>query len=68
MALDTAQVSLEEVIYIDNVQMFMDIATDLGIRSIRHINYVINFNTLADSGTHSGAKQKKDMPEDNNVY
>lgn len=50
MALDTAQVSLDKVIYIDNVQMFVDVATDLCIRSIRHINYLTTSNTLAAVG------------------
>ena len=50
LALDTAQVSLDQVIYIDNVQMFVDVATDLGIRSIRHINYLTTSNTLAVMG------------------
>ncbi len=41
LALDTAQVSPEEVIYIDDVQMFVDIATDLGIKSIRHTDCLL---------------------------
>ena len=41
MALDIAQVPADQVVYIDDVQMFVDVAEDSGIRSIRHTKYVI---------------------------
>ncbi len=50
MALDMAQVSAEEVVYIDDVQMFTDIATDLGIKSIRHIDLAVNFRGFSWHG------------------
>lgn len=50
MALDTAQVSPDEVIYIDDVQMFVDIATDLGIKSICHKDYLSTAKALAQVG------------------
>lgn len=50
MALDTAQVSVDEVVYIDDVQTFTDIATDLGIKSIRHTDWHLTSVALADLG------------------
>ncbi len=50
LALDTAQVSPDEVVYIDDVQMFTDIATDLGIKSILHTNWHSTSAALADMG------------------
>ncbi len=38
-ALDTAQVSANQVIYIENTPMFVQIAESLGIRSILHVDY-----------------------------
>ena len=50
IALDTAQVCADEVVYIDDVQMFTDIATDIGIKSIRHIDLNSTSEALADMG------------------
>ncbi len=50
IALDTAQVSADEVVYIDDVQMFTDIATDLGIKSIRHTDWHSTSEALAGMG------------------
>ena len=50
IALDTAKVSADEVVYIDDVQMFTDIATDLGIKSIRHTDWHSTSEALADMG------------------
>ncbi len=52
MALDTAQVSLSQVIYIDDVKLFVDVATDLGIRSITHTDYLSTSKALAALGLH----------------
>ena len=38
-ALDTAQVSADQVIYIENTPMFVEVAEGLGIRSILHTDY-----------------------------
>ena len=38
-ALDTAQVSADQVIYIENTPMFVEVAEGLGIRSILHKDY-----------------------------
>jgi putative hydrolase of the HAD superfamily len=49
MALDVAHVSAGQVIYIDDVQLFVDVATEMGIRGIHHKNYsssVKEFSTL----------------------
>jgi putative hydrolase of the HAD superfamily len=45
IALDIAQVPAEQVVYIENTQMFVDVARDLGIRSIMHKDY---FSTSAE--------------------
>ena len=39
IALDIAQIPAEQVVYIENTQMFVDVARDLGIRSILHKDY-----------------------------
>jgi putative hydrolase of the HAD superfamily len=39
IALDIAQVPIQKVVYIEDMQMFVDVASDLGIRSIHHKNY-----------------------------
>lgn len=50
IALDTAQVAPYEVIYIDDVQMFTDIATEIGIKSILHTDTLSTCKTLAALG------------------
>lgn len=50
LALDLAQVSAEQVVYIDDVQLFVDVAADLGIRGIHHINYLSSKTELATMG------------------
>ena len=50
MALDTAHVSPDQVIYIDDVQMFVDIATGLDIKSICHTNYLSTSEALTRLG------------------
>ncbi|HRH50625.1 MAG TPA: HAD-IA family hydrolase [Panacibacter sp.] len=50
LALDLAQVSAEQVVYIDDVQLFVDVAADLGIRGIHHINYLSSKSELATMG------------------
>lgn len=50
MALDTAHVSSDQVIYIDDVQMFVDIATGLGIKSIRYTDCLSTSEALTTVG------------------
>jgi putative hydrolase of the HAD superfamily len=50
LAIDGAQVPVEEIVYIDNMQMFVDVAKGLGINSIRHTNYLSTAKALADLG------------------
>jgi putative hydrolase of the HAD superfamily len=50
VALDTAQVPINRVIYIDNTQMFVQIAERLGIRSIFHTDYQSTCAQLASFG------------------
>jgi putative hydrolase of the HAD superfamily len=50
LALDIAQVPAEQVIYIEDLQMFVDVARGMGIRSIRHKNYLATSEVLATLG------------------
>jgi putative hydrolase of the HAD superfamily len=50
LALDIAQVPAEQVVYIDDQPMFVQIAEDLGIRSIRHTDYQSTRAQLASFG------------------
>ncbi len=50
VALNTAQVPINRVIYIDNTSMFVQIAERLGIRSILHTDYRSTCAQLASFG------------------
>lgn len=50
LALDTARVSTDEVVYIDDVQIFTDVATDLGIKSIHHTDILSTSEALTALG------------------
>ena len=50
LALDIAHVLPENVLYIDDTRMFVDIARSLGIRSITHLDYTSTLAELASCG------------------
>lgn len=50
IALDIAQVLPEHVVYIEDIQMFVEVASDLGIRGIQHKDYLTTSKTLASLG------------------
>ncbi|MFN2203091.1 MAG: HAD family hydrolase [Caldilineaceae bacterium] len=50
MALDVAQVATDEVIYIDDRAMFVDVAEGLGIHGIVHTDYAHTKQALAEYG------------------
>jgi putative hydrolase of the HAD superfamily len=50
LALDIAHVLPENVLYVDDTQMFVDIARDMGIRSITHLDYASTLAELATCG------------------
>ena len=50
LALDIAQVPVRQIVYIDNTAMFTQIATDLGMRSILHTDYLSTRRQLASLG------------------
>ncbi len=50
IALDIAQIPPEHVVYIENTQMFVNVARDLGIRSILHIDYKSTRSELSSLG------------------
>jgi putative hydrolase of the HAD superfamily len=50
IALDIAQVSPEQVIYIDDRPMFVEVAQSLGIKGILHSSYAATRLALAGLG------------------
>ena len=50
LALDIAHVQPGQVIYIDDVEMFTEVASELGIKSIHHIDWVSTSNQLKTIG------------------
>jgi putative hydrolase of the HAD superfamily len=50
IALDIAQVSPDSVAYLEDRKMFVDVASELGIRSIHHKNYESTAAELASLG------------------
>jgi len=53
LSLDIAQVRPQQVIYIDNTPMFVNVAEGLGIRSILHTDYRSTCAKLALFGLHN---------------
>jgi putative hydrolase of the HAD superfamily len=54
VALDIAQVPVDEIVYIENTPMFVQIAEGLGIRSILHTDYRSTCAKLASFGLQTG--------------
>jgi putative hydrolase of the HAD superfamily len=50
LALDVAQVPIEQIVYLENTPMFVEIAEGLGIRSILHTDYESTRAKLASLG------------------
>jgi putative hydrolase of the HAD superfamily len=50
IALDVSQVSAEEVAYIEDRRLFVDVAADLGINSIHHTDFQSTFQIMASLG------------------
>ena len=55
LALDVAQAPARQVIYIENTPMFVQVAEDLGIRSILHTDYRSTRAKLASFGLERGS-------------
>ena len=53
LALDIAQTPAEQVVYIENTPMFVQIAECFGIRSIQHTDHKSTCLQLADLGLHN---------------
>ena len=58
LALDIAQASPRQVLYIENTPMFVQIAESLGIRSILHTDYKSTRAKLASFGLQSDYETK----------
>lgn len=56
LALDIAQAPAEQVGYIENTPMFVEIAQGLGIRSILHTDNASTREKLASLGLESGER------------
>jgi len=50
LALDVAQVALEEILYLDDRELFVQVAQSLGIKSHHHIDYKTTKKRLAKEG------------------
>lgn len=50
LALDIAQVTADQVVYIENTPLFVELAASLGIRSILHTDYESTCRQLASLG------------------
>ena len=50
MALDIAQAQPEDIIYIEDRQMFVEVAKGLGLRAIHHVDYATTREALAGYG------------------
>jgi len=50
LALDITQAPAQQVVYIENTPMFVQIAEGLGIRSILHTDYRSTYATMASFG------------------
>jgi FMN phosphatase YigB (HAD superfamily) len=58
IALNIAQVPVQHIVYIEDMQMFVDVASDLGIRSIHHPDYK---STRSQLEMESKQKLKEDI-------
>jgi len=52
LALDISQAKAEDVVYIENTQMFVDVAESLGIRGILHTDYTSTCAKLTSFGLY----------------
>jgi putative hydrolase of the HAD superfamily len=50
LALDVTQVPASQIVYIDDVMPFVEIANGLGIHGIHHTNYLSTSEALAETG------------------
>ena len=54
LALDIAQVPVERIVYIENTELFVQVAESMGIRSILHTDYRSTCAKLAALGLENG--------------
>ena len=59
LALDTAQVPADQVLYIENTPMFVEVAESLGIRSVLHTDYKSTRKNLASFGLQDDNRKKE---------
>jgi len=63
LAIDGAQAPLDELVYIDNTQMFVNMAKGMGITSIHHTDYLSTAKALADLGLSVKEKSIEFQPQ-----
>ena len=61
LALDVAPAPDEQAVYIEDLQTFVDVAKDFGIKSVRHQNYLSTSEVLNTLGLKN-RKQEKNAP------
>ncbi len=54
LALDVAQTPVEQILYVENTPMFVQVAEGLGIQSILHTDYKSTCTSLASFGLRTG--------------
>lgn len=68
LALDSAQVKPERIVYVENTPMFVQVAEGLGIRSILHTDYgstrarLASFGLQAEGGIYESGTSKGHQP------
>ncbi len=58
LALDVAHTPVQQVAYVENTPMFVEIATSLGIRSVLHTGYRSTCAKLASFGLRNGEEKR----------
>ena len=61
LALDIADAPAEKAVYIDDLQSFVEVARSMGIKSVKHKNYLSSSEVLATLGLTIG-EQKENLP------
>lgn len=61
LAIDIAQVPTQQIVYIENTPLFVQVATDLGIRSIQHTNFKSTRESLASLGLLSAEEVTNEL-------
>lgn len=61
LAIDGAQVPLENILYIDDSKIFVNLVKDMGVAGFQHTDFQTTVNTLADYGLEIKKEDKKNF-------